>query len=151
MNRHDFNSIKVRLEQNVILFDELLTRFQFHKGTIRTVDHVQNHGKIPYFNSIKVRLELFAFSSYYNARLLFQFHKGTIRTLILASRLSVLKFYFNSIKVRLEPCYIVKENNQFAQFQFHKGTIRTEFYLHNQHKNYYFNSIKVRLEPVMVA
>ena len=32
-----FNSIKVRLELEVGIFDEFLNRFQFHKGTIRTL------------------------------------------------------------------------------------------------------------------
>ena len=61
MLKHDtnFNSIKVRLEQNTVRDLDTGMLFQFHKGTIRT--------RIPLdvfwlvivnFNSIKVRLEL---------------------------------------------------------------------------------------------
>ena len=34
-----------------------------------------------YFNSIKVRLELFIFSILIHFKIIFQFHKGTIRTI----------------------------------------------------------------------
>ena len=54
--------------------------FQFHKGTIRTSMGQQKYIQKNYFNSIKVRLELFAWRSD-------------------CSSLS----NFNSIKVRLEP------------------------------------------------
>ena len=57
---------------------------------------------LPYFNSIKVRLELAIACLLVGIVQSFQFHKGTIRTLI-----------------RWIPEY------EKAQFQFHKGTIRT--------------------------
>ena len=75
----NFNSIKVRLEQEFSPHSDLFDPFQFHKGTIRTMIsciHVPSH---IHFNSIKVRLEL---------------------RLIIGD--CFLLFYFNSIKVRLE-------------------------------------------------
>ena len=53
-----FNSIKVRLEPNILNAGSIKLKFQFHKGTIRTV---------------RLLLGIIVFSS-------FQFHKGTIRT-----------------------------------------------------------------------
>ena len=76
-------------------------KFQFHKGTIRTLLSYQHNYTRDYFNSIKVRLEL-----------------------PLVPVLPVVAVDFNSIKVRLEQ----KTNNNISprhQFQFHKGTIRT--------------------------
>ena len=56
-----FNSIKVRLEP-ICKHSSLLPHlFQFHKGTIRTKYRVcPRFLHSPYFNSIKVRLELHA-------------------------------------------------------------------------------------------
>ena len=62
---------------------------------------------IVYFNSIKVRLEL------YQEYLCQNFQ------------------YFNSIKVRLEP-HKKKVLKGAPKFQFHKGTIRTRRWLHFQ-------------------
>ena len=58
--RSDFNSIKVRLELtllNLLIF--LQSKFQFHKGTIRTSFAIAKMSSLVfiYFNSIKVRLE----------------------------------------------------------------------------------------------
>ena len=53
-----FNSIKVRLERLIREKQEVVSKFQFHKGTIRTL--LRNTAL-----SLSVR---------------FQFHKGTIRT-----------------------------------------------------------------------
>ena len=54
------------------------TVFQFHKGTIRTVQMVLLVLNLTDFNSIKVQLEL---NQAMGALLpKFQFHKGTIRT-----------------------------------------------------------------------
>ena len=78
----------------------------------------------PYFNSIKVRLEL-RFSKNLTASTKFQFHKGTIRT-------------GDQIIVK----YIIHE------FQFHKGTIRTTKRQGAVELKKYFNSIKVRLELI---
>ena len=55
-------------------------RFQFHKGTIRTLIKLEVVRINSYhFNSIKVRLELIQITCSLKA-LRFQFHKGTIRT-----------------------------------------------------------------------
>ena len=119
-------------------------RFQFHKGTIRTVKF--DNGMLPqtYFNSIKVRLEPYQRICVccWN---LFQFHKGTIRTYYNAIY-CCLNCNFNSIKVRLELiislvfCPVLNNFNSIKvrlelydycttslvnSFQFHKGTIRT--------------------------
>ena len=42
MTYSDFNSIKVQLELNVTLHPIANTIFQFHKGTIRTLNHLQD-------------------------------------------------------------------------------------------------------------
>ena len=74
----NFNSIKVQLEPvNVKLLGKS-SRFQFHKGTIRTVEK-------------KKKMTVISF----------QFHKGTIRTLY-AQRMIANDANFNSIKVQLE-------------------------------------------------
>ena len=57
----------------------ILLKFQFHKGTIRTLLELHNLFKVPHFNSIKVRLELLVVLLLTRFAL-FQFHKGTIRT-----------------------------------------------------------------------
>ena len=141
----NFNSIKVRLEHEIVSYILSGVLFQFHKGTIRTIFAIPRCRQYKYFNSIKVRLErlvLFPVLFYPS----FQFHKGTIRTLLryffylLAKEFQFHKgtirtnpyptlcrrlVNFNSIKVRLELlilCYI----HQRLQFQFHKGTIRTK-------------------------
>ena len=53
----NFNSIKVQLELNILKVMQSKTKFQFHKGTIRT--------------NIMLRIKFVD---------VFQFHKGTIRT-----------------------------------------------------------------------
>ena len=55
------------------------TEFQFHKGTIKTMERV--------FHLVPVNL--------------FQFHKGTIKTVVRVLE-STRFVYFNSIKVRLK-------------------------------------------------
>ena len=98
-------------------------RFQFHKGTIRTVISITSFLFFANFNSIKVQLELYLHSYLRQSRQnfnsikvqlehdsvfrqvfqpLFQFHKGTIRTNLLCSSATTVE-----------------------KFQFHKGTIRT--------------------------
>ena len=57
---HHFNSIKVRLELKKTAHKKTFIRFQFHKGTIRTLSR----------QTISNYIEQF------------QFHKGTIRTRI---------------------------------------------------------------------
>ena len=119
----DFNSIKVRLEQDIlkplqegfIYFNSIKVRleliscqicrgfasFQFHKGAIRTLAGDFVWPMYENFNSIKVRLEL-------------------LLLLLLMKRL----LHFNSIKVRLEPGS-VPSTSMSNSFQFHKGAIRT--------------------------
>ena len=55
----DFNSIKVRLEQQNNTNTTQAPAFQFHKGAIRTKGIRRAVSSPSYFNSIKVRLELF--------------------------------------------------------------------------------------------
>ena len=141
-------------------------RFQFHKGTIRTLCALAPIAIKMNFNSIKVQLEQ---TSRRPTTTLcqFQFHKGTIRT---CSRTSTLPIWwnFNSIKVQLEQnkeqqTSIVSNKFQFhkgtirtretsstismsAWFQFHKGTIRTLRKSFSRIRHRHFNSIKVQLE-----
>ena len=102
--------------------------------------------KHTYFNSIKVRLELFCVKRLCQVTP-FQFHKGTIRTLNFLAMLMLLKLNFNSIKVRLEPvqlfqlshvcpCYF---NSIKVRLERTCGALGAPSYV-------YFNSIKVRLE-----
>ena len=74
----NFNSIKVQLEHRTSFLDIIKNKFQFHKGTIRTVEK-------------KKKMTVISF----------QFHKGTIRTLY-AQRMIANDANFNSIKVQLE-------------------------------------------------
>ena len=55
------------------------SRFQFHKGAIRTSVKVLTDITEANFNSIKVRLELIR-DSFSAGSTAFQFHKGAIRT-----------------------------------------------------------------------
>ena len=100
---HDmyFNSIKVRLKQNI------------------SIKNSCSHN----FNSIKVRLKLLILRIL-KSSIIFQFHKGTIKTNHTARALSRMS-YFNSIKVRLKPNAQVMRLNSVLGFQFHKGTIKT--------------------------
>ena len=53
-----FNSIKVQLERtDFTSYRNVLSLFQFHKGTIRTQNPREVCRKLDYFNSIKVQLE----------------------------------------------------------------------------------------------
>ena len=61
-NLKDFNSIKVRLERSEDVELPFASPFQFHKGTIRTIDVAPVVSVAPTF----------------------QFHKGTIRTHLIA-------------------------------------------------------------------
>ena len=76
----NFNSIKVRLELAGIGGNLLpASKFQFHKGTIRTNNLLKSKKLHVNFNSIKVRLE-HPDPDPENQAMIFQFHKGTIRT-----------------------------------------------------------------------
>ena len=56
-----FNSIKVRLERNDDQCSGYFSfRFQFHKGTIRTLSDLDDDAPVLHFNSIKVRLERYS-------------------------------------------------------------------------------------------
>ena len=79
----NFNSIKVQLEPLVRVSVPVASRFQFHKGTIRTGKKHQLSRAFRYFNSIKVQLERGAAVGGVPGALVFQFHKGTIRTHLL--------------------------------------------------------------------
>ena len=81
----NFNSIKVRLEPERSQLPLKLFRFQFHKGTIRTLFTRLKRAKEGNFNSIKVRLEPCR-DSLAIVLLGFQFHKGTIRTIVNPSK-----------------------------------------------------------------
>ena len=97
--------------------------FQFHKGTIKTIDPKLSKRVFDNFNSIKVRLKL----------------RNVVKE-------EVCKADFNSIKVRLKPSYKFVSASVF-QFQFHKGTIKTCVSRCICWWSPYFNSIKVRLKP----
>ena len=57
----------------------ILSKFQFHKGTIKTCAFPQSCYREIHFNSIKVRLKLLLGDDLAGL-VLFQFHKGTIKT-----------------------------------------------------------------------
>ena len=73
-----FNSIKVRLKHIGCVALQVVTVFQFHKGTIKTFLFSSIFRKITHFNSIKVRLKRSP------------------------STTNTANHYFNSIKVRLK-------------------------------------------------
>ena len=73
-----FNSIKVRLKQNILKEGLIVHLFQFHKGTIKTSAYADASDPLCDFNSIKVRLNLLTVEQGETV-LEFQFHKGTIK------------------------------------------------------------------------
>ena len=98
--------------------------FQFHKGTIRTVNVADSDAQNLNFNSIKVRLEHDDKAASKLLASLFQFHKGTIRTTTRALTPSLptsFQFHKGTIRTR----YAALGTFMLQQFQFHKGTIRT--------------------------
>ena len=100
-----------------------LSGFQFHKGTIRTINIFHTIAFLRYFNSIKVQLELSKQKSYHSNRL-FQFHKGTIRTFLREERAQakrVFQFHKGTIRTGSAKMKFTAD----TLFQFHKGTIRT--------------------------
>ena len=98
-----FNSIKVQLELRLADDWYIPSLFQFHKGTIRTIDERVAHDKLLNFNSIKVQLEPKPGREPL-AKIKFQFHKGTIRTYAKIIDKKKNDANFNSIKVQLEHC-----------------------------------------------
>ena len=119
-----FNSIKVRLERSLVSRGvRSSSRFQFHKGAIRTL--VLLHPLIEMLE--------------------FQFHKGAIRT-VHHYLLAHAVLHFNSIKVRLEHflgCYDIDPETNFNSIK-----VRLELRASSAslRASSYFNSIKVRLE-----
>ena len=78
----------------------------------------------PYFNSIKVQLELIRFVTTIICTDKFQFHKGTIRTpkpRVNKGSSTGFQFHKGTIRTQLPLFY----GNMSTKFQFHKGTIRT--------------------------
>ena len=118
-----FNSIKVRLELNIISRKKSSRKFQFHKGTIRTISlFCLFPWWLPFqFHKGTIRTVNSATGVFSVAK--FQFHKGTIRTLHQLAK-GLLIDDFNSIKVRLELRWSTSSCIR-SIFQFHKGTIRT--------------------------
>ena len=141
-----FNSIKVRLKLKSINTFLLQSIFQFHKGTIKTVETRLYIITFCLFQFHKGTIKTTLSFKRLCSRLLFQFHKGTIKTSLAEVRQSNISD-FNSIKVRLKLATYTR--SPFSNvFQFHKGTIKTSFCIENNSSVLNFNSIKVRLKPV---
>ena len=100
-------------------------RFQFHKGTIKTLYIYECFKKYGLFQFHKgtIKTESGKWSNY--GGMLFQFHKGTIKTSG-RKKFSIQQTYFNSIKVRLKLNSLLSGVQQQNVFQFHKGTIKTQ-------------------------
>ena len=90
-----------------------LSQFQFHKGTIRTAVLSDISDFVLYFNSIKVRLEL-----YLDARKLLDI------------------IYFNSIKVRLEHHNYVQVGDTNLYFNSIKVRLELYEFTNNLDKHY---------------
>ena len=141
-----FNSIKVRLKEDGGANSDVVAKFQFHKGAIK---------------SLLLEAEGVVFAG-------FQFHKGAIkRRLELQLRAFVVGFNsikvrlkaamrllsfsmssrcFNSIKVRLKDQRAWELHGRVVEFQFHKGAIK-RFRARAWGREWNrFNSIKVRLK-----
>ena len=99
----DFNSIKVRLKRKIHTLPGSPSRFQFHKGTIKTPKWSILGSGVTTFQFHKGTIKTSLFFSDFLSFSLFQFHKGTIKTLLLVAILV-----------------------ETALFQFHKGTIKTK-------------------------
>ena len=74
-----FNSIKEQLKPYHQRIDVGIVIFQFHKGTIKTLEDVNTLWELLDFNSIKVQLKHLE-GRYGMTMKKFQFHKGTIKT-----------------------------------------------------------------------
>ena len=75
-----FNSIKVQLRHDDTRTPLAYSKFQFHKGTIKTFIILYKLIPILHFNSIKVQLRHMSGTLSPDWQLIFQFHKGTIKT-----------------------------------------------------------------------
>ena len=81
----DFNSIKVRLKPTPVRTVRDCPVFQFHKGTIKTGLHRDQHERIYLSFLIKFQfhkgtIKTISINEQINTNLVFQFHKGTIKT-----------------------------------------------------------------------
>ena len=74
-----FNSIMVQLEHFGKDLAKVVTTFQFHYGSIRTMVPNQKPKDQDSFNSIMVQLEHNSYNHYTTCNY-FQFHYGSIRT-----------------------------------------------------------------------
>ena len=79
MDKHYFNSIKVRLKHLSESLKFTAKAFQFHKGAIKTALGAYRVTADTDFNSIKVRLKRLSLFQWC-ALCQFQFHKGAIKT-----------------------------------------------------------------------
>ena len=118
----DFNSIKVQLESSEKADDVALDLFQFHKGSIRIAELLNQVEKERHFNSIKVQLESLICMRR-TSGCLFQFHKGSIRIeSSFRKYIKITLFQFHKGSIRIEA---LRDKLVLAQlFQFHKGSIR---------------------------
>ena len=122
----------------------VIVKFQFHKGTIKTLQMKLYAAYIQNFNSIKVRLKP-QMKCLMSSCETFQFHKGTIKTNVCVFD-GTASLHFNSIKVRLKHddtsvvfLYSHHFNSIKVRLKRGGGILRCIFDLH-------FNSIKVRLK-----
>ena len=99
---HYFNFIKKQLSRLFGLHAEFLRKFQFHKGTIKTIFCSNAVILLSDFNSIKVQLKPYR-----------------IKTA------APCTYNFNSIKVQLKHVNWQQAYPDVWLFQFHKGTIKT--------------------------
>ena len=123
----NFNSTMVRLKElNWERYETKGFLFQFHYGTIKSVNEVVNTNLVSGF----------------------QFHYGTIKRKPTQGR-TMRPTYFNSTMVRLKDRYGTGTAHR-GEFQFHYGTIKRkkETLLHKTEG--YFNSTMVRLKVRLV-
>ena len=101
LNTLNFNSIKVRLKHGRLCGLCFICIFQFHKGTIKTLNSIrywlENASFQFHKGTIKTLFRVFLLI----VSVIFQFHKGTIKTERFRMDSDILS-NFNSIKVRLK-------------------------------------------------
>ena len=140
----NFNSIKVRLKQDIHWQFACRWLFQVHKGTIKTRVLVVFVASDDNFNSITVRLKLQELIEDSLTLDNFNSIKVRLKQKIWLQALPLV-LHFNSIKVRLKHGGQI--NNRLKSiFQFHKGTIKTQPSIGLLSYTQNFNSIKVRLK-----
>ena len=147
--------------------------FQFHKGSIKTLQRISSTAKGTVFQFHKGSIKTHLCANRKNHTCQFQFHKGSIKTRCRWADGSLYAFYFNSIKVRLRPSNHGVLNplspdfnsikvrlrrrkpqssrNVWILFQFHKGSIKTVIKCPLPKIELHFNSIKVRLRPIVLG